>query len=195
LLVLAWSGRADAEEAPLRAESHEMEGKGQPGDAARAQGLMQKMSGVYKRRFINSNVSGDKYQSEDIFEFVPISKISAYVKVHLNFFNGHTCWLAGVVEYRKIDAFVFQDTEGDNAHKCSLAIRLDGSKIHFEDSSENCTKFCGNRGILNGDEFNLSQRRKIRYMGIIEKSEEYLDAIADYDGRHKGDASAERRGQ
>lgn len=178
--------------AGLRADSHGMEAYGQPGDPARAQDLLQRMSGVYKRRFNNGNVSGDKYQSENIFEFVPISNIAAYAKIHLEFFNGHMCGLAGVVEYKKIDAFVFWDSEGDNAGKCLLTISLDKADIRFKDPNGNCSKFCGARGSLDTDEFNLGQRRTIRYMPVIEKSEEYREAIAAYDEHHKGDASSAR---
>jgi hypothetical protein len=178
--------------AALRADSHGMEAYGQPGDPARAQGLLRRMSGVYKHRFNNGNVSGDKYQSEDIFEFVPISSIAAYAKIHLEFFNGHLCDLAGVVEYRKVDAFVFHDPEGDNAGKCLLTIGLDKSHIRFKDPNGNCSKFCGARGSLDTDEFDLGQRRTIRYMPLIEGSEEYRNAIAAYDERHKGDTSVAR---
>ena len=47
------------------------------------------LAGVYKKTFQNGNISGGKYQSEDILEIVKISPATAYVRTHLEFFNGH----------------------------------------------------------------------------------------------------------
>jgi hypothetical protein len=80
---------------------------GRPGDTRRAQKLLETMGGVYKRRFKNGDTSGDTYQSEDIFEFVPVSPVAAYIKLHLEFFNGHECNVAGVTECKAVDAFVY----------------------------------------------------------------------------------------
>lgn len=169
----------------LEIDSHAMSTYGLPGDALKAKALLGTMSGVYKRRFKNGDTAGFAYRSEDIFEFVPISPFAAYIKLHLEFFNGHECNVAGVAEYKKVEAFVLQDPDGPNGNRCLLSIKLDGKKISFQDPNGSCMKFCGARGSFSGENFYLAQRRKIRYISTIEKSADYIAALADYERRHE----------
>ncbi|MFM0373554.1 hypothetical protein [Paraburkholderia aspalathi] len=169
----------------LEANSDHMGAYGLPGDTLKAQELLGTVSGVYKRKFKNGDTSGDTYQSEDIFEFVPVSPFAAYFKLHLEFYNGHECNVAGITEYKAVDAFVFQDPEGPNGNRCLLSIKLDGNTVSFNDPNGNCMKFCGARGGFGREGFDLSQRRKIRYMPVIEKSADYINAMRDYEKRHE----------
>lgn len=86
----------------LEADSHQMSAYGLPGNTLKAQKLLGTMGGVYKRRFKNGDTSGATYQSEDVFEFVPVSPFAAYMKLHLEFYNGHECSVAGIAEYKAI---------------------------------------------------------------------------------------------
>lgn len=157
-----------------------------PGDPVQAKKLLKTMAGVYKMRFQNGDVTGRKFQSENVFEFVPVSNDAAYVKAQLNFFNGHECNIAGIAEYKKVGGFVFQDVEGvPKEERCLWTIRLIGSSIYFNDSTGHCQKFCGSRGGLNGGKwFSLNQKRPIRYMPLILCSEEYQTALREYKARH-----------
>ena len=157
---------------------------GQPGDASRAQELLTKMSGVYKYNVKNTDFTCGKYQSEDVLEFVPVSDSAAYVKSRLYFSNNHSCAFAGIAEYKRIGGFVLQDTGSENAQRCILTISLDDDKVAFKDPNGNCMKFCGARGNLGAARFNLGQRKKIRYMPVIEKSQEYIGALAQYREQH-----------
>ena len=53
------------------------------------------LAGVYKRTFESGNIDGGKYQSENILEIVKVSPSAAYVRTHLEFFNGHVCNIWG----------------------------------------------------------------------------------------------------
>lgn len=154
---------------------------GEDGNPAEAKAKLDKMTGVYKRRFKNEYMSGDTYESEDVFEFVPISDSAAYLKMYLNFFNGHRCSIAGVAEYKKVGGFVFQDDDDAVLDQCLLTVTLTGDKIDFTDPTGSCQKFCGTRGRFSNKGFELNRRRTIRYMPIILGSKDYTTAIEAYE--------------
>jgi hypothetical protein len=148
------------------------------GSPEEARAAIQKLEGVYKNRFQNSDIDGNKYQSENVFEFVHVSDVAAYIKVHLQFFNGHSCSISGIAEYKQSGELIFQDPDIENS--CALSISQNKEQIKFEDRGGNCHKFCGARGGLGGVVFNLNQKRKIRYMPTILKSNDYQTAISSY---------------
>ena len=51
--------------------------------------LPEALAGVYKTHFKNGLVSGETYVSEDILEIAPTGPGAAYVRTHLEFYNGH----------------------------------------------------------------------------------------------------------
>jgi hypothetical protein len=82
-----------------------------------------KIAGVYKKQFRNGNISGDKYDSEDILEIVKTSPSTAYVKTHLEFFNGHVCNIYGVADV-KGSALVYSDRTMSKASRANSPWRL-----------------------------------------------------------------------
>ena len=66
--------------------------------ALAADGPIDTLAGVYKTQFKNGNIDGGKYDSEDILEIVKVSPTAAYVRTHLEFFNGHVCNIQGVAD-------------------------------------------------------------------------------------------------
>ena len=137
LLVLAFPVRAADETTPhwrvnklkessdnLAAIIQQPNGNPKLGKAAIAQ-----LEGVYKHRFPNGDVAGNKYTSEDILEFVGISDVAAYLRLYLEFFNGHTCGLAGIVEYRDSGWFVFHDTSSSQDDRCALMMEAKDGKL------------------------------------------------------------------
>ncbi|MFN8390234.1 MAG: hypothetical protein U0136_08100 [Bdellovibrionota bacterium] len=168
----------------LEAESQSrVQSYGQPGDRSEAKILLKQLGGVYKRRFKNGTIDGNSYQSEDVFEIVPVSDDAAYIKLHFEFYNGHTCSLAGIVEYKKVGGFVFQDPDAENS--CLLTISLKNKSVVLDDPNGSCKeKSCGARGGYQGEDFKLSERRDIRYMPVILKSVDYQAALKRYNERH-----------
>src|SRR5262249_8706223 len=61
--------------------------------------FLARVAGVYKSQFQNGNIDGDKYQSEDVLEVVPVDDHSAYVRMDLEFFNGHSGMIYGIATY------------------------------------------------------------------------------------------------
>ncbi len=50
--------------------------------AAEPTSLPESMAGVYKHRFANGLVTGEKFQSEDVLEIVPYQAGAAYFRIH-----------------------------------------------------------------------------------------------------------------
>lgn len=154
-----------------------------PGDPVAAASLLKDLAGVFKKRFHNGTIDGSTYESEDVLEVVPISQDAAYIKMHLDFYNGHTCSIAGVAEFAKVGGLVYRDQ--DSPATCLLTITQNGSAVHLEDPDGMCrSKLCGARGVFMGDAFTQKQKRTIRYLPLIEKSKEYVDSVAAYKARH-----------
>src|SRR5262245_36685250 len=63
--------------------------------------FLAEVAGVYKTQFQNGDIDGDKYQSEDVLEVVPVDDQAAYVRMDLEFFNGHSGRIYGIATYGK----------------------------------------------------------------------------------------------
>ena len=141
-----------------------------------------RLSGVYKHSFANGNVDGQKYRSEDVVEIVKVSDTDAYVRAHLEFFNGHTCAIHGVAK-EEGDALVYRPHQ-DYGEQCALTLRAANGKLVFSDPSGNCrVQYCGERGGFEGTAFPLTSRRTIRYMKVLLNSREYHEALAEAEKR------------
>jgi len=138
------------------------------------------LAGVYKQRFTNGLVTGETFTSEDILEIVPVSNTSAYVRVHLEFYNGHTCSLSGIAHVER-QALVYRtdlDYEQPPLNRCVLSIERSGDQIMLSDGRNSCKGFCGVRGSLMNVDFPAASRRPIRYMARLKASPGYRDAVA-----------------
>ena len=143
------------------------------------------LAGVYKKTFQNGNIDGGKYQSEDILEIVKISPTTAYVRTHLEFFNGHVCNIWGVAKVEG-DGLVYHGETNSQGKQCLLSVKLQGGKVTLDDKDGACAiGTCGNRGMYNGTAFELKKRRAIRYMDVLENSDQYKDAVDEHDGKPK----------
>jgi hypothetical protein len=141
------------------------------------------LAGVYKTQFKNGNIDGGKYESEDILEIVKVSPTAAYVKTHLEFFNGHVCNIQGIAD-RESPALVYHGPKNIEGNPCELSVQIKQGKVTLDDKDGHCAiGTCGNRGMYNGTAFELKRRRTIRYMDILLKSDDYRAAIAEHDGK------------
>ena len=141
------------------------------------------LSGVYKKSFKNGNIAGDKYDSENILEIVKVSPTTAYVRTHLEFFNGHVCNMWGVAKAEG-DALVYRGPANAEGKTCVLSVKAANGKITLGDPDSACTvSTCGARGMYDGMTFDLKARRAIRYMDVLLKSYQYKDAIDESEGK------------
>ena len=166
-------------------------GTGEPKSASRdtssavnGQKLLSEVAGVYKNRFKNSTVNDEDYESEDILEIVPINKTAAYVRMELDFFNGHSCSLSTVFEYEGKGEFIaFADDVRAPGDGCTLKMEVGDKVLRFFDISKgvnDCKIHCGARGSLDEVEFSRSKKRRIRYMSRLTNGRHFKSATEAY---------------
>jgi hypothetical protein len=163
--------------------------------AAQAQApqqLMQQIAGVYKNRFQSATITPGKapgeadepYPAEDVIEIVPFDTDHAYIRAHLDFYNGHSCDISGMGRYEN-GAFVYHDPERllPDEPPCALKVGIVKDKLVITDRTtpdavSSCSAYCGVRGSLNYS-IGLDKRRPIRYLDRLKASRQYAHAIDD----------------
>lgn len=147
---------------------------------------MERIAGVYKHRFMSGVIVPGKdetesYQAENIVEIVPYDRDHVYVRVHLDFFNGHSCGIYGMARFED-GMFVYRDPAppivGD--FPCVLKVGEKDGMLTLTDRSppnagRTCEAYCGARGSLNY-EIGMDKRRPIRYLERLKGSRQYKDA-------------------
>jgi hypothetical protein len=153
---------------------------------AAAPGLPAALAGVYKHRFSNGDVQGEKYTSEDILEIVPVDADAAYVRLHLEFFNGHECGIEGVARQAGQNLVYAGPADADGKPcRLTLASKPDGIHIYEDENGACRNQTCGMRGGYgykadNPPDFTPAERRTIRYLPRLLASSEYKQAMAEY---------------
>lgn len=145
---------------------------------------VQDLAGRYYRQFPNGTMAGDKYTGQDIVEIVPVTPRAAYVRLSLDFFNGHVCGIYGIARVEG-DALVYRDPRdpGEGGKPCLLTIRRKGAKLGWSDGEGSCKDYCGMRGTLNG-ELPFASKRPIRYLPKLKASRQYREAIEEWRTGH-----------
>ena len=142
--------------------------------------LIGEIEGVYKHRFQNGLVTGEKYRSEDVVEIVRYDPTRIYVRAELQFFNGHECSISGIAAY--VDGkFVYDEPSTEPAAQaCHFEVGADGQAIRFADANGACrATHCGARGGLDGYAIARDSKRPIRYMDRLKRSTEYKQAVSE----------------
>jgi len=150
--------------------------------------LMREIDGVYKQRFKNGIVvpgkADESYESENVVEIVPHDDDHVYLRAHLEFYNGHSCDIAGMAGYEH-GAFVYHDPAPPltGEHPCALRLHVTDKRLMLTDrvtpdAEATCRAYCGARGHWD-HEIDRDQRRAIRYMERLKKSREYRKAVED----------------
>lgn len=143
-------------------------------------GPAEQLAGRYGRHFINGMVHGPAIAVDDVIEIVPVSDRAAYVRLELNFFNGHICTLSGVAE-EEDGALVYREPlEQDQPRRCTLRIARQGRQLRLSDGGGSCSIYCGARGSLQDAALPWSSRRRITYMDRLRGSEAYRIALEEW---------------
>jgi hypothetical protein len=172
-----------------------------------AAALMTRIEGVYKHRFMSATITPGKapmeadvpYQAEDVIEIVRYDDSHVYVRVDLNFYNGHTCNVSGLAGYED-QSFVFHDPEPGypGGPQCVLRVSADQNKLLITDRATpdgeaSCRYYCGARGSLSSTTMALSARRTIRYMDLVRQSRQYKKAEEDLKRYETAESKAKDR--
>ncbi|MEZ4819319.1 MAG: hypothetical protein R3A45_05300 [Bdellovibrionota bacterium] len=146
---------------------------------AKDMSLIKKIEGVYKKKFPNALMTGEKYESENILEIVPFEKDSAYLRFHLEFSNGHSCTLWGIAKEISGELIYREPQPIIPDQPCILTLFIEGDslKTKINEVEHGCQAYCGNRGTLNAARFKLNTRKPIRYLSRLKSSREYKEAV------------------
>lgn len=136
------------------------------------------LAGLYYRQFPDALVDGTKYTGEDIVEIVPVAPGAAYVRVHLDFYNGHQCDVSGVGGVERGKLVYHEPTLPSGDPGCVLSVWRAGTSLRIDDGEGSCHAWCGARGSLSDVKLPFASRRAIRYMARLKGSEEYREALA-----------------
>jgi hypothetical protein len=137
------------------------------------------VAGVYKVQFQNGLVGGEAYRSENILEIVQTGPATAYVRTHLEFYNGHLCAIWGIAHVEGGE-LVYRSKEPAypaGAPPCTLRVSVEGGQVRLEDNGT-CKSWCGARGAFGGTAFPTASRRPIRYLARLKASRLYAEALA-----------------
>ena len=140
----------------------------------------QALAGRYYRQFPDASVTGEKYRGEDIVEIVPVSPAAAYFRVHLDYYNGHTCGIFGVARSEG-GALVYRDPDRQpDGRSCVLRLQRSGGSLSIDDEGGSCKSDCGARGSLSDVKIPYASRRPITYLARLKGSPQYRDAIREW---------------
>jgi len=141
------------------------------------------LAGRYYRQFADATVSGERYVEQDIVEIVPVAHRAAYVRVHLDYYNGHVCGLSGIAEAQS-EALVYDDG-GQAGEHCVLKIERSGPSLRLDDAAGRCLDYCGARGTLSNVRLPYASKQAIRYLARLKSSSEYRAALAQWRKDHQ----------
>ena len=145
--------------------------------------IVRVLSGRYSKHWLNNMMDGEKYWSDDVVEIVPLSDDTAYVRVELEFANGHGCGIFGVAKAENNELVYREPAKQDSTGpQCVLHISKSGSKLHMDDGGVEATchlGHCGARGMLTWD-LPFNSKRPITYMSRLRASPQYLAALSEW---------------
>lgn len=156
--------------------------------------LIQTLAGRYSKHLLNGMMDGERYWSDDVVEVVPLRDEAAFVRVALQFANGHGCDLSGVAKVEH-DQLVYRESplpgyslpvpgSWEVEHPCVLRLSRVGAKLQLDDGEGSCHGWhCGMRGTLTWA-LPFSSRRPITYMPLIKVSRQYQDALTRWGSGH-----------
>jgi hypothetical protein len=156
-----------------------------PKASSESAAFLARVAGVYKEQFQNAFVSGEKYQSEDVLEVVPVDEHAAYVRMDLEFANGHSGRIYGVATYGRNSLTYDNGKSGDEHCVVEYVWSTDMvlTKANYE-KTPGCSFYHGARGSLDGAKFSVKKRRAIGYMQRLKDSREFNEAIEHYKSKN-----------
>lgn len=118
-------------------------------------------------------------------EVVPVGPRAAYVRIHLDYYNGHTCGIYGIAT-SNADTLVYLDPQpSPEEGACVLTIRRSGKSLSVSDSGGSCRRYCGARGSLSEVKLPYQSKRPIRYLVRLMHSPQYRAALKTWQARKR----------
>jgi hypothetical protein len=112
---------------------------------------------------------------------VPVDDHAAYVRMDLEFFNGHSGRIYGIATYGKNSLMYDNGKKGDD--RCVVEYVWSSDKVVTRadyDKTPGCRAYHGARGSLDRAEFFVKKKQTIRYMERLKNSREFKEAMKNY---------------
>jgi len=144
--------------------------------SAAAPSLVSSLAGRYSRHFKNGFVTGQRYESDDVVEIVPVDAGHAYLRLNLQFHNGHRCDLSGIARAER-DELVYRlpVSKWTDGRQCTISVQRRGRQLRWTDNNS-CAGYCGATVSLT-DGLPWASRRNISYLKRLRGSSEFHDAM------------------
>jgi len=120
---------------------------------------LSRITGVYRRSFINSMADGTPYRSTDEIVIRRRGRASALVSVHLQFRNGHSCEIGALMRYQADALTAEVDPDPGSGATCAFSIAVTPDVLRLAAKGDGCLSYCGMRGSLDGAQMPRSARR------------------------------------
>jgi hypothetical protein len=120
-----------------------------------------RLQGVYRRAFANQMADGQPYRSVDEIRIERRGPAAAYVAVHLEFRNGHTCDIDGLTLYANGALTMTADPRTSPGEVCRFALTALPDVLKISAEGEGCNAYCGMRGRLDGAQLPRAVRRPL----------------------------------
>lgn len=147
-------------------------------------GPVHQLAGRYYKQFQDGLVSGEKYTGEDIVEVVPVTSTAAYLRIHLDYYNGHQCGISGIAT-ATADSLVYRaPREPSEDRPCVLTVHRNGKVLAIDDQGGSCSGYCGARGTLSDVTLPFASKRQIKYLTRLKASEQYRRAMDEWRKEH-----------
>lgn len=132
--------------------------------ATTAPNALDELKGRYTRQFRSGTFEGPSYDVEDAINIRRTGATQADIYVFLNFYNGHSCEIAGHATLDGERLVLHIPPEDENHENCVLTLSREGENIVVHDVERTCLlQFCGMRGSFEGATLPYASRRPARF--------------------------------
>jgi hypothetical protein len=121
---------------------------------------------------------GERFPGTDTLDVLRYDDAHAYVAVHLDFFNGHSCDIEGMAAFAG-GALTLEPPElTPGEGRCRVTITPDARAFTLAAPATACLNYCGARGRLDGAQLPRASRRPIPHRAALMRSQDFEDAVA-----------------
>jgi hypothetical protein len=136
------------------------------------------LAGRYDAEFPDGLTSGETYTGRDVVEVVLVASRAAYLRFHLDFYNGHICSLSGIAKAEGDALVLRQAAEIAGGSGCTLTVRRAGKTLAWSDPANGCQSYCGIRGSFMSGAVPWASRQPITYLARLKGSRQYRAALS-----------------
>jgi hypothetical protein len=151
----------------------------EPGDPGEAAAKAAAIAGRYARQFENGDVEGESFTSTNTMTLTETPDHGLRFSLELEFYNGHSCSLAGKAGFVRAGVFAYRQPDPDQpgGPLCVLEIVPEAEGVRLSDPTGVCRQFsCGSRGGYEDIRFTFADRRAPATGGAKQRNFVYTES-------------------